>query len=250
LQKGDFIRINYVEKASLTGRVTDTNIEAEAKSAGIFDSERPNKYRPLPVIVGSGMPNRGIDDELGEMADGESRDFEVAPEKAYGTRDPKLINLVPLSFFKKQGINPVRGLPVRTRRGIAIVRSAMGGRIRLDYNHPLAGQNMSYHLEVIGRAEDPETKLRWLIEMTLPGIDSDSHIIEVRDGIAAVELNRGDLRPETVERLREILTKQVEDNIPEIISVKFGPIETEEPAEEEEPAEVNEVVEDEQGPEC
>ena len=250
MQKGDFIRINYVEKVSLTGRVTDTNIEAEAKNAGIFDSDRPQKYRPLPVIVGSGMPNRGIDEELVDMGDGDSRDFEIAPDKAYGTRDPKLINLVPLSFFKKQGINPVRGLPVRTRRGIAIVRSAMGGRIRLDYNHPLAGQNMSYHLEVVGRAEDPETKIRWLMEMTLPSIDSDSHIVEVRDGIALVELNTGDLSPEAVERVREILTKQVEENMPEVISVKFGPIEIEEPAGEEEPAEVNGKDDDEQNSEC
>jgi peptidylprolyl isomerase/FKBP-type peptidyl-prolyl cis-trans isomerase SlyD len=166
------------------------------------------------------------------MEVGEISDFEVPPEKAYGTRDPKQIDHVPLAFFKKQEINPVRGLPVRTRRGIAIVRNAMGGRIRLDYNHPLAGQVMSYHVEVIEEAGDPETKLRWLIEMNLPRIDSESHIIEVEDGNAMLELNTADYRPEVVERLKEILMAQIKERLPEIKGVTFGPIESVEDEEE------------------
>jgi peptidylprolyl isomerase/FKBP-type peptidyl-prolyl cis-trans isomerase SlyD len=225
LQQGSFARINYIEKVKITGRVTDTNIEAEARKAEIFDPERTTKYSPMPVIIGSGLPSRGIDEMLLQMELGETRDFEVPPEKAYGTRDPKLIDHASMTFFKKQGINPVRGLPIRTRRGIAIVRSAMGGRIRLDYNHPLAGQVMSYHVEVVEEAGDLETKLRWLIEMNLPRIDSESHIIEVEDGNAMIELNTADYRPEVVERLKEILVAQIKERLPEIQGVTFGPTE-------------------------
>ncbi len=217
------MKINYVEKVEITDRVTDTNIEGVARDADIYSPEDALRYRPLPIIVGSHRPTEGLDDALLDIQVGDERDFQVPPEKAYGTRDPKLVDRVPLGFLRRQGITPVRGLPIRTRKGLAIIRSITGGRVRLDYNHPLAGRVLAYHVEVAEEAKNPETKLRWLIEMRLPGIDSDSHIVEVDEGKASVELNVGDLSVEDVGQLRSLLERDVSQHLPEVTQIIFGP---------------------------
>ena len=230
MEKGSFIKINYVESIQLTGRVTDTNIESTAREAGIYHDDEPLRYTPLPVIVGSGRPVKGVDEELAKMAVGNSKDFDVAPDLAYGPRDTKLMDMVPLSFFKKQGMTPVRGLPVRTRRGLAIVRSTSGGRISLDYNHPLAGQSMHYHVEVVEEASGVETKIRWLLQMRLAGIDAETHVVEVVGDIARIELNTGDLDPRAEPAIRKLVEQDISGNLPELKEVSFGP---EQPAGEE-----------------
>ncbi len=225
MEKGSIVKINYVERIKTTGKVTDTNIESMAKEAGILDSENPSRYRPTPTVVGSGKPIKGVDEALLGMQVGERKRFEVPPEKAYGPRNPKLMDHVPMSSFLKEGIRPVRGLPVRTRRGLAIVRSTTGGRVLLDFNHPLAGQTLDYEVEVAGVAKDLETKVRWLIETRLPGIDSESHLIEISGNKAVVELNSQGLSKPVLERLQSVIRNEILANIPEISEVAFGPVE-------------------------
>jgi FKBP-type peptidyl-prolyl cis-trans isomerase 2 len=223
LERGSFVKIRFHERAVTTGRITDTNIEEVARDAGIFDAEEADRYRPLALVVGSGRPTKGVDEQLFDMEVGESREFVVPPAKAYGRRDPKLVNMVQLSYLRKRGINPVRGLPVRTRRGIAIIRSTAGGRVILDYNHPLAGQSMSYNVEIVEKAEDPETKIRWLLGLLLRGIDPESHIVEVQGERARLDLNTADLSPAAEEQLRALVRRDISENLPEITEVVFGP---------------------------
>lgn len=231
MDKGSIIKINYVERVKTTGKVTETNIESVAKEAGIYDSDNPSRYRPTPTVVGSGRPTKGVDEALLGMQVGDRKRLQVPPEKAFGPRNPKLMDHAPMSSFIKQGIRPVRGLPVRTRRGLAIVRSTTGGRILLDFNHPLAGQTLDYDVEVTGLARDLETKIRWVIEMRLPGIDSESHLIELSGNKLVVELNSGGLSKPVLERLQPVIKRSILENVPEVAEVSFGPVEmTEVPA--------------------
>lgn len=223
MQTGSFVKIRFHEKVASTGRVADTNIEEIARDAGMFDAEEEHRYRPLAVVVGSGRPTKGVDEQLLQMEVGEKREFVVPPQKAYGQRNPKLMDMVQLSYLRKQGVNPVRGIPIRTRRGIAIVRSITGGRVILDYNHPLAGQAMSYAVEIVEKAEEPEKKVRWLLGLRLPGIEPESHVIEIGGDRARIEVNTGDLSPAAEEQLRTIIQQDISRSIPEIREVAFGP---------------------------
>ena len=207
----------------VTSKVSDTNIESVAKDAGIFNPENSSMYRPLPTIVGTGRPVKGVDEELLNMKVGDEKDFEFPPEKTFGTRKPALMDHVPQSFFKKRGITPVRGLLVRTRRGIAIVRSTSGGRILLDYNHPLAGRTLEYHVELIEEAKDLETRLRCLIEIRLSSIDPESHIVEIDGGNARIELNTGDLPEGSIGAVQSIIEHDASQYVPEITKILFGP---------------------------
>jgi len=230
LDEGSIVRINYWEKSKVTGRMTRTNIESVARDAGIFDEEDTSKYQPFTTVVGSGSPTPGVDEALLDMEVEEKKDFDVPPEKAYGTRNPRLMDHVTQHFLSSRGITPVRGLPVRTNKGIAIIRSVSGGRVRLDYNHPLAGQTLSYHVELIGEATDVETKIRWIIGMRLRRVDPDSHIVETEGKKATIELNTGDLPDNTIDALQSIIEKDLLEHVDEIEEVQFGPLETVEEA--------------------
>lgn len=223
MDQGTFVRINYSERVLVTGRVADTNIESVAREAGIYHDEEPLRYTPTPVIVGLGKPIQGVDEEIAGMEVGESRDFEVPAAKAYGPRDSKLLKMMPVNFFRKQGITPVRGLPVRTRRGIGIVRSTSGGRVVLDYNHPLAGQTMEYHVEILDQAADLETKVRWLLQMRVPEVDPESHAIEIGESKVRIYMNIGDA-PETARAvLEKLVEKDITERVDGVDEVAFGP---------------------------
>ena len=55
----------------------------------------------------------------------------------------------------------------------AVVRSISGGRVQLDYNHPLAGRRIVYHVKPTAKYESDEDKIRALIGRRFLGIDLD-----------------------------------------------------------------------------
>ena len=59
------------------------------------------------------------------------------------------MQLVPMSEFKKQGIKPQVGMAITSEGNTGIIRSVSGGRVRLDFNHELAGKTWN-------------TRLKWL----------------------------------------------------------------------------------------
>jgi len=234
LEPGSIVRINYVERVKSTGRVIHTNVEEVAREAGILDEQRPWLYGPVPYIVGSGRMPEGVEDALREMKVGEEREFDVPPEKAFGRRNRRLMNAYPLSFFRRRGITPAVGLPIRTRRGVGIIRSTTGGRVWVDYNHPLAGQTMQYRLQILEEVKDPEEKIRSILQIRLPDVDPDSHSIDIAEGKAVVDVNTGDLPDEARKQLLEEIVAEIREHVPEVSEVVTSPPESEEEAAEEE----------------
>jgi hypothetical protein len=105
---------------------------------------------------------------------------------------------------------------------------------------------MKYHVQIADEAKDLETKIRWLIELRVPGIDSETHIVETSEKDARIELNTGDLSEDQIQALQLIVKRDVSEFVPEAGEIKFGP---EEPPESEPPEEGGtEGSDDEAGP--
>jgi len=64
------------------GKVFDTSMEKEAKSAGLYSPARD--YKPLQVILGAGKVIQGFDEALIGMKVNEEKEVVIPPEKAYG----------------------------------------------------------------------------------------------------------------------------------------------------------------------
>jgi FKBP-type peptidyl-prolyl cis-trans isomerase 2 len=146
MQTNDFIKINFI------GKVKGTGME--------FD-----KGENVPIVVGVNYTLKGIDNVLVEMNVGEKKTVELSPENAFGNRDARLVKLVPLSEFKKHNTNPYPGMILEADNMRGRVLSVSGGRISVDFNHPLAGKALVYDLEIKEKLENLEDKVKALIEI-------------------------------------------------------------------------------------
>ncbi len=144
MQKNDFVRIEY------SGRIKETGQE--------FDKGN------VPIAVGAGFVIKGIDEALINMNVNEKKTIEIPPEKAFGVRDQKFIKLVPLSEFKKNDTMPYPGMIISADGIQGRVLSVNSGRVRVDFNHPLAGKTLIYDIEVKEKIEDVQEKAKALVE--------------------------------------------------------------------------------------
>lgn len=186
IRKGDFILINYVAKVKEEDKVIDTNIEEEAKKAGIYDENKV--YEPKLVIVGEGWVIKGLDEALEKFEVGEEKELEIPPEKAFGVRDPKKVRVIPAKELSHRGIIPRVNMRVEVNGKTAIIRSVGGGRVVLDFNHPLAGKTIVYKVKVIKKIETIEDKIRELVHRWLPGVNREKISIKVQNNDVQVHL--------------------------------------------------------------
>ncbi len=188
LKEGDFARINYTGKIKDTDEVFDTTIEKVAKEKGIYTDGM--KFKPTPLVAGAGHVIKGLDEALIGMDVGESKTVAIPPEKGYGQRDPKLVQLIPLKEFKKQGLTPVPGLRFESEGRIGKIQSVSGGRVRVDFNYELAGKTLEYTVTVEEKENKLEEKIRLLLEMHFPYADPNEQEISIADSKATIVLSK------------------------------------------------------------
>lgn len=108
---------------------------------------------PVKIILGSGQVVPGIEDALSVMDEGEEITIQVAPEDAYGRRDPEGIQVYPRTFFPfghelEEGdslswVNPASGMRIPVK-----VIEATSDAVKVDFNHPLADKTLEYWLKI------------------------------------------------------------------------------------------------------
>jgi len=201
VQKGDVIKLHYTGKVKETGEVFDTTYEEVAKKAGIYSEK--GIYGPVPIAVGAGHVLKGLDEQLGGLDVGKKYEITVPPEKGFGKRDPKLIKTFTLGQFRRQGIYPFPGMPVEVeteggRKLKGRVLTVSGGRVRVDFNHPYAGKHLVYEVEVVEKIEDPIERVKALIELRMPMVDTEKVIIEVGEKDVTVDFNNVELDKNTL----------------------------------------------------
>jgi len=160
MKKGDFVKVSFTGRAD--GMVIDTTEEDVAKKEGVYDSKR--EYKPIAVVVGEGMILPGMDKALEDLTVGKSKKVKLKPAEAFGERDPKMVQLVPIREFKKQNINPVPGMVMNIEGRPAKIQAVSGGRVRVDFNHLLAGKEVDYDIKVVGEAKTDKEKVTYLAE--------------------------------------------------------------------------------------
>ncbi len=193
VQKGDVIRLHYTGKVKEIGEIFDTTFEDVAKEAGIYSEK--GIYGPVPIAVGAGHVLKGLDEQLEGLEVGERYEIIIPPEKGFGKRDPKLIKTFTLGQFRRQGIYPFPGMPVEieTESGRKLkgkVLTVSGGRVRVDFNHPYAGKHLVYEVEIVEKIEDPIEKVKALIELRMPMVDTEKVIIEVGEKDVTVDFGQ------------------------------------------------------------
>ncbi|HKJ94935.1 MAG TPA: peptidylprolyl isomerase [Gammaproteobacteria bacterium] len=135
-KSGDTVRVHY------TGRLDDGTV---------FDSSRERE--PLEFTVGSGQVITGFERAVEGMEIGEARETRVEADDAYGERrDDLVLDLPKEQVPEDMEIAPGMRLELRQPDGQAVpvtVAEVGDESVTLDANHPLAGQPLTFELELV-----------------------------------------------------------------------------------------------------
>jgi len=145
MKKGDIVLVDFVAKTE-QGDIFDLTKEDVAKKENIYNEKI--KYEPISVILGAGTTLPGLEDGLLKMGIGKEKEIKIEPERGFGKRNPKLIKIVPEKVFQGK-IKPAPGLIVDFSGRKGRIQSCLGGRIRIDFNHPLAGKTLIYDIKIL-----------------------------------------------------------------------------------------------------
>ncbi len=118
----------------------------------VFDSSEGRP--PLEIQMGAGQLIKGFEAALADMRLNEKKTFTLSPEEAYGLRDDERMH----SFARSDvppGMDPQVGqaIALTTPDGQQIparIATVDDEQVTVDLNHPLAGQALTFDIEVVG----------------------------------------------------------------------------------------------------
>ncbi len=204
IKNGDFVEIDFVGRIKATGEVFDLTIKEVAKKEGLH--REGATYSPLVFCIGKNEVVKGLDEFLVDKEVGKEYDVEIRPEKAFGMRNNKLMQLVPINKFRGEKINPFPGLQVTINGVPGTVTTASSGRVIVDFNHPLAGRELAYHLNVKGIVTDTKKKVNSVLHNYF-GFEDEN--LEIKNDSVV-------LHQELSEELRKNIREKVAEIVPSL----------------------------------
>jgi len=210
VSKKDFIEIEYTGKLKEGNVIFDTTDENVAKENKL---ESRTDYGPVVVCVGEEQLLKGLDKNIEGKEIGKEYDFDIKPEDAFGNKNAKLIQLIPMNKFKQQNIQPMPGLQLNIDGMVGTIKTVGGGRTLVDFNHPLAGKDLVYKVKVNKKIIDDKEKLNGYLKLSLGTKDIET---EINSNEAKVKLKKG-IPKEAEERL----SKKITEIIPNIKKIEF-----------------------------
>lgn len=184
VKEKDFVKVDYTGKLP-DGSVFDTTLEKVAKENNIF-SEKMN-YSPVTVCIGEKQILPGLDENLEGKEIGKEYTVTLPVEKAFGKRDIKKMRIVPSSTFKEHNIAPQPGLQIDIDGQMGTITRVSGGRIIVNFNHPLAGKEITFTFKINEKITDTKEKLVSFLHSTLR-IPEEKIEAEVKEDKAEITL--------------------------------------------------------------
>ena len=135
-KKGNMVKIHY------TGRLQDGTV---------FDSS--SGRGPLQFSIGSGQVIPGFEEAVIGMSVGDKKTVEIPCEKAYGERNPSMVIVVDRKHVP-DGLNPEvgqrleMGSPSGELINVTVIKTD-AQNITLDANPPLAGEDLTFDIELV-----------------------------------------------------------------------------------------------------
>jgi peptidylprolyl isomerase len=135
-KKGDLVFVHYTGKFD-SGEVFDTSADGT----------------PLHFILGEGDIIEGFDKAVTGMAIGEKKTVKIAPEQGYGEySEDRVISTDRKNFGEDFTPEVDQQLALQMENGeraIATIVDFDDDTVTLDMNHPLAGENLHFELELV-----------------------------------------------------------------------------------------------------
>jgi FKBP-type peptidyl-prolyl cis-trans isomerase SlyD len=141
-------------------RVVSIDYTLTSPQGDVLDSSKGRQ--PLTYLHGAGNLIPGLEAALQGKTAGHSFSVTVAPEDAYGIKDPARVQAVPRSAFSGvPEIKPGMQFQARGPHGVQIVTvvSADDQTVTVDANHPLAGMSLKFDVTIVDVRQATEQEL-------------------------------------------------------------------------------------------
>ena len=206
IKNGDFVELDFVGRIADNNEIFDLTKENIAKENNIFNPKF--SYKPIIICVGEGDLIKSLDTGLVGKDKGEFK-INIKSEEGFGKKNPVLLKLVPTKIFRKENLRPFPGLNVNIDGSIGTVRSVSGGRVIVDFNHPLAGKDLVFDIEIKRIVKDDKEKVSSLVSKFNEKFD-----INIKE-------NKLNINLELEDKNKEVLKEKILKLVPSIKEIKF-----------------------------
>ncbi len=161
LQDGDFIRLAYTARTAEDDRLVDTTDPEVAEDEGVDTDEQT--IEPRVIALGAGHLFEAVEEDVLGKEAGDTGSVTVPAAEAFGEYDPDEVRTVSAEKIPEDDRYPGAHVDLEGQHGH--VEAVIGGRARVDFNHPLAGEDIEYEYEILEEIEDRTERARGMIGM-------------------------------------------------------------------------------------
>ena len=150
------------EKKVANDKVVSLHYTLTSDEGEVLDSSEGGQ--PLQFIQGQGQIISGLEKELYDMEVGEEKAVTVPPEEGYGERQPDQVQSLPRNAFPAD-TDVEEGMAVQLRDSNtgqvyqAVVAEVGPDSVEVDFNHPLAGENLNFEVKIAGVRDATQEEL-------------------------------------------------------------------------------------------
>ena len=183
---GDFVRLSYTLRTVEDDTVVDTTDAEIAEDAEIDTDEYD--FEPRVIVIGAGHVFESVDEALIGQSVDDTGTVEVSAAEAFGEYDDDEVRTISANKIDEENRYPGAQVQIDGEQGRII--TVVSGRARVDFNHPLAGDDLEYEYEILDLVDDREEQAGSLLGMYLQespdvwietDVEAEEQVVETDD---------------------------------------------------------------------
>jgi len=148
-------------KTVTNGNNVKIHYKGTLTSGEVFDDSR-SRGKTMAVLVGKGNLLKGFESALVGMTEGQTKNISLTADEAYGPPNPQAIITAPRAAFPENFVFEnglkVTGRGANGQPSYATIISFTDDNVTLDHNHPLAGKDINFEIEMVEIEETSQTE--------------------------------------------------------------------------------------------
>lgn len=128
-----------------------THITMKLADGSAADSTKVNN-KPAKIIMGDKSISPAFEQQLLGLNEGESKEFTLEAKDAFGEANPDNIHYMDISKFTEEAPAKVGNIITFSQPGgelPGMIKAISGDSVTIDFNHPLAGQTVTFVIDVV-----------------------------------------------------------------------------------------------------
>ncbi len=108
--------------------------------------------KPASFVMGDGNLLPGFEEALMGLKAGDDLQIELEPAAAFGERNPDSVQILETRAFGDIALEPGLIVSFASPEGEmpGVVLELTGDRVKVDFNHPLAGRRITFDVSILG----------------------------------------------------------------------------------------------------